>query len=135
MAAADSVTRLLTAFYFRRSGDVGRDEAAFESRTRALANISARGASFTRSRSPLRNGNAIETATLAGANRIRSSIGSRFAEQSRWMETSLFISREVALAWRSEGGETKLGDWQSTFDGLLSWELRQVCPCRWSKAP
>ena len=39
-----------------------------------------------------------------------------------------FICREVALAWRSEAGETKLGDWQSTFDGLLSWELRHGMP-------
>lgn len=136
MAAADGVTRLLTAFYFRRSGDVGASEGAFEFSHKSFGEY-------------LTGRRIVHQMEITAEERQRNEGGySGWSEQDslkHWialcgpkpMDRDLFrfISREVALAWRSKDAKVKFIDWQSTFDGLLCWELRHGMPMQVVQGP
>jgi uncharacterized protein YjbI with pentapeptide repeats len=129
VAAADGVTRLLTAFYFRKSGDVGRDEAAFEFSHKSFGEY-------------LTSRRIVHQIKITAEERQRNRTAySGWSEQDslkHWImlcgpkpideDLFRFVRREVSLASKSKGGKSRLGDWQSAFDGLLSWGLRHGMP-------
>lgn len=128
IAAADGVTRLLMAFYFRRAGDVGQNEAAFEFSHKSFGEYLASRRIVAQIR-----------ITAEELKRDKGGKGGWNEQESlkRWialcgpkpMDGDLFrfIKREVALEL-GKAGRAILCGWQSALDGLLTWVLRRGMP-------
>lgn len=137
IAAAEGVTRLLTAFYFRRAGDIGRDEAAYEFSHKSFGE-------YLAARHIIHQVDVTAKELVRNKERVYSG-WSEPDSLKHWiglcgpkaMDRDLFrfIRREITLVHETTAGAEGVPIWQSVMDGLLSWELRHGMPMQGVEGP